>query len=89
MSRFVADTLRRRFVERDFSVARVGDTESADHLRELLRPYLDIVCFNGAFVVGSVAHFDGMLAHALGDRRGAEATLLTALRMHSSWMHRC
>lgn len=62
--------------------ARVGDTEAAEHLRGLLDPYVDLVCFNGAWVVGSVALFHGMLSHALGDRRGAEDTLQTARRMH-------
>jgi arginine/lysine/ornithine decarboxylase len=62
--------------------ARVGNMEAAEHLRELLDPYVDLVCFNGAWVVGSVALFHGMLSHALGDRRGAEDALLTALSMH-------
>jgi DNA-binding SARP family transcriptional activator len=62
--------------------ARVGDSESARHLRDLLDPYVDLVCFNGAFVVGSVALFHAMLTHTLGDRRSAEAALQTALRMH-------
>ncbi len=62
--------------------ARVGDTESAAHLLSLLDPYVDLVCFNGAFVVGSVAHFHGMVAGTLGDRRAADASFQSALRMH-------
>ena len=62
--------------------ARSRSWAAAEHLRGLLDPYVDLVCFNGAWVVGSVALFHGMLGHALGDRRGAEDKLQTALRMH-------
>ena len=62
--------------------ARVGEKEPAAHLLSLLDPYVEMVCFNGAFVVGSVALFHGMLANALGDSRVAEASLQFALRMH-------
>ncbi len=62
--------------------ARLVDTESAAHLISVLDPYVELVCFNGAFVVGSVALFHGMLASTLGDRCAAEGSLQSALRMH-------
>jgi DNA-binding SARP family transcriptional activator len=62
--------------------ARAGERDAVEHLRDLLDPFAELVCFNGAFVVGSVAHWLGLLTLALGDHRGAEATLQTALRMH-------
>jgi hypothetical protein len=62
--------------------ARVGDTESAAHLMSLLDPYTELVCFNGAFVVGSVALFHGMVAGTLGEEDAADVSLQIALRMH-------
>lgn len=61
---------------------RVADRESAEHLRSVLTPYVELVCFNGAFVVGSVGLFHGMLSQVLGDQREAEAALDRTLRTH-------
>ena len=62
--------------------ARVGEKESGAHLLALLEPYIEQVCFNGAFVVGSVALFHGMLARLLGAADDAESSMQIALRMH-------
>jgi tetratricopeptide (TPR) repeat protein len=62
--------------------ARVDEKDAGAHLLSLLEPYLDHVCFNGAFVVGSVALFHGALARMLGDAPVADSSLQSALRKH-------
>lgn len=58
---------------------RVGDREAAAALRGLLEPWCGLIAYPGWGVWGSVDHFVGELAVALGDVDAAER-LLTAAR---------
>ena len=62
--------------------ARVGHTDAARALREMLLPYADDIISPGAVVEGAAARALGLIDHLLGDHDQAAAWFEQALQMH-------
>jgi hypothetical protein len=64
-------------------VAELRQTEAAECLLRLLSPFPDQVIVAAAMPFGSVSHFLGLLAAALGDDDGADAAFAAAADLYA------